>query len=126
VLRKLEGWMMNGNKTSHLEVILEDINGKFDLVLEGHITLEHMIHEHRAETRQDKRELQALIQTSHDSLDEKIHKVAAELKETRGELKETREEIQSVDRKLTSEIRNVGQKVEGHEDRIRFMERKMA
>jgi len=64
-----------------MEVILEDINGKLDLVLEGHVTLEHMIHEHRAETRQDKREIQALIQTSHDSLDAKISKVSADRSE---------------------------------------------
>ncbi len=107
---------MSEDEKSNLEIILEDINGKFDLVLEGHVTLEHMIHEHRAETRQDKRELQALIQTSHDSLDEKIEGVRTELKE----------EIQGVDKKLTTEIRAVGQKVEGHEDRIRFLERKVA
>jgi len=111
--------MMSSDEKSNLEVILEDINGKFDLVLEGHATLEHMIHEHRAETRQDKREIQALIQISHDSLDAKINKVSTELKETR-------EEIQAVDRRLTIEVRAVGQKVEGHEDRIRFLERKVA
>jgi len=135
---------MSGDEKSHLEVILEDINGKFDLVLEGHVTLEHMIHEHRAETRQDKRELQALIQTSHDSLDAKINNVVADLKETRAELKEEiqgvrtemKEEIRAVDRRLTSEIRAVGAKaclcvdarrqVDGHEDRIRFLERNAA
>ncbi len=146
---------MSEDEKSNLEVILEDMNGKFDFLLEGHVTLEHMIHEHRAETQQDKRELQALIKTSHDSLDAKINKVTNELKETRSELKETRnelkceiqsvrtelkEEIQAVDRKLTSEIRDVGgkvnraseresalgQKVESHEDRIRFLERKVA
>jgi len=103
---------MSGDERSHLEVILEDINGKFDLVLEGHVTLEHMIHEHRAEARQDKRELQALIQTSHDSLDAKINKVSADLKETRDD--------------LSSKIEAVGRKVDGHEDRIRFLERKAA
>jgi len=82
---------MSSDEKNNLEVILEDINvnGKFDLVLEGHATLEHMIHEHRAETRQDKRELQALIQISHDSLDAKINEVSAELKETREELNRT-------------------------------------
>jgi len=110
---------MSDDERSHLEVILEDINGKFDLVLEGHVTLEHMIHEHRAEARQDKWELQSLIQTSHDSLDAKINKVSAELKETRVELKETRDE-------LTAGIEAVGAKVDGHEDRIQHLERKAA
>jgi molecular chaperone DnaK (HSP70) len=118
---------MSGDERSHLEVILEDINGKFDLVLEGHVTLEHMIHEQRAEAQQDKRELQALIQTSHDSLDAKINKVSTELKEEiQGVRTELKEEIRAVDKRLTSEIRAVGTKVEGHEDRIRFLERKAA
>jgi len=34
--------------------------------------------------------------------------------------------LREVDRKLTSEIRDVGQKVESHEDRIRFLKRKVA
>ncbi len=119
--------MMSGDGKSNLEVILEDINEKFDLVLEGHVTLEHMIHTHRAETRQDKRELQALIQTSHDSLDAKIEGVRTELKdEIQSVRTELKEEIQAVDKQLTSEIRAVGQKVDGHEDRIRFLERKVA
>jgi len=52
---------MSGDEQSHLEVILEDMNGKVDLILEGHVRLEHMIHEHRTETRQNNRELQTLI-----------------------------------------------------------------
>ncbi len=103
---------MSDDEQNRFEVILEDINGKFDLVLEGHATLEHMIHEHRAETRQDKRELQALIQTSHDSLDAKINKVSAELKETRED--------------LSARIEAVGDKVEGHEERIVTLERRVA
>jgi len=100
---------MSDDEQNRFEVILEDINGKFDLVLEGHATLEHMIHEHRAETRQDKRELQALIQTSHDSLDAKIDGVHPELKE-----------------EMAVGFKALGDKVEGHEDRIRFLERKVA
>ncbi len=41
---------MGNDEQNRLEIILEDINGKFDLVLEGHAALEHMIREHRAET----------------------------------------------------------------------------
>ncbi|MFQ5356538.1 MAG: hypothetical protein ACE5DY_08675, partial [Mariprofundaceae bacterium] len=49
-------------------VILKEMNGKFKLLLDGHFTLEKMIHDHRAETNQDKQELLALIKTSHSSL----------------------------------------------------------
>jgi len=124
---------MSDDEQNRFEVILEDINGKFGLVLEGHATLEHMIHEHRAETRQDKRELQALIQTSHDSLDAKINKVSTELKETRGELKETRGELKETrgELKETREemaagFKAVENKVDGHEERIVALERKAA
>jgi len=51
-----------------------------------------------------------------ETLDAKIDGVRTEMKE----------EIRAVDRRLTSEIRSVGDKVEGHEDRIRFLERKTA
>jgi hypothetical protein len=44
----------------------------------------------------------------------------------KGSHDELKEEIRSVDKKLTAEIRAVGAKVEGHEDRIRFLERKTA
>jgi len=96
---------MTDNEQSHLEVILEDINGKFDLILEGHAALEHMIQEHRSETRHDNQELLALIKTSHDSLDAKIDNVPTELR---------------------TEIREVGEKMDGHEQRIEYLERKVA
>jgi len=114
---------MSDDEQNRMEVILEDINGKFDLVLEGHATLEHMIHEHRAETRQDKRELQALIKTSHDTLDVKIDGVRDELKGdiqgVRDELKETREE-------MTAGFEMLGDTIENHEQRIQQLERKVA
>jgi len=114
---------MSDDEQNRMEVILEDINGKFDLVLEGHATFEHMIHEHRAETRQDKRELHALIKTSHDTLDAKIDGVRDELKEdiqgVRIDLKETREE-------MTAGFEMLGDKIEGHEQRIQQLERKVA
>jgi ferritin-like metal-binding protein YciE len=99
------GQPMGDNEQNRMEVILEDINGKFDLVLEGHATLEQMICNHQTETRQDKRELQALIKTSHDSLDAKINDVATS---------------------LSAEIQSVGEKVDGHEARITVLERKVA
>jgi len=37
-----------------------------------------------------------------------------------------KEEIHTLDRKLTGEIRAVGEKVDGHEERISVLERKAA
>jgi len=118
---------MTDNEQSHLEIILEDINGKFDLVLEGHATLEHMIQEHRIETRHDKQELLSLIKTSHDSLDAKIANVSTELRtEIANVSTELRTEIANVSAELKTEIRQVGEKVDGHEQRIQYLERKVA
>jgi|GEM_PF-6097066 len=57
-----------------------------------------------------------LLKGSHDELKSEIQGVRTELKETREEL---REEMASGFNALVS-------KVEGHEDRIRFLERKVA
>jgi len=65
-----------------------------------------------------------------DELDEKIGWVAEELKETREELKETRDElkgeIQGVSEEMAAGFKDLGDKVEGHEERISTLERKAA
>ncbi len=129
---------MSDDEQNRMQVILEDINGKFNLVLEGHATLEQMIRNHQAETRQDKQELQSLIKTSHDTLNEKIDGVATQLDEkidsvaTRLDEKidsvATRldEKIDCAVDQLSGEIQAVGEKVDGHEQRITQLERKAA
>ncbi len=125
---------MSDNEQNRMEVILEDIHGKFDLVLEGHATLEHIIHEHRAETRQDKRELQVLIKTSHDSLDAKIDTTAQRLddkidgvrNELKGDIQGVREELKETREEMTAGFEMLGDKIEGHEQRIQQLERKVA
>jgi len=92
--------------------MLEKILHEVETVAEGHCGLVD---------RMDR--LDAKLDRRANELDDKISCVAEELKETRTELKE---EIRAVDRRLTSEIRSVGAKVEGHEGRIRFLERKAA
>lgn len=62
----------------HLEVLLEDIRGKFDLVLEGHDSLRGEIRElgRKTEERFD------LVDFKIDTLNQKIDTVAADLKMT--------------------------------------------
>jgi len=129
---------MGGNEQNRMEVILEDINGKFDLVLEGHATLEQMIRNHQTETRQDKQELQALIKTSHDTLDAKIDATADRLDakiDATADLLDAKidsvaadlnTKIDDVATSLSVEIQSVGEKVDGHEARITVLERKVA
>ena len=62
----------------HMEILLEDINGKFDLVLEGHESIRGEIRDlaQKTEERFD------LVDFKIDTLNEKIDGVAADLKET--------------------------------------------
>jgi len=140
---------MTEKEQRYLEVLMEEMNGKFSLVLEGHAALDEKMERFHKEAKEDHRLAMDLIKYSHDELKEDIQGVRTELKEdiqgvrtelkeeiqcVRTELKEDiqgvrtelKEDIQAVDRNLTTEIRAVGQKVVGHEDRIRFLERKVA
>jgi hypothetical protein len=65
----------------HLEILLEDIRGKFDLVLEGHEVLRNEIRETRTELKKD-------IELSNfkiDILNKKIDGVSADLKSHRAD-----------------------------------------
>ena len=67
----------------HLEVLLEDIRSKFDLVLEGHDVLHREIITTREELREEFRQEIAItnmkIDAFHDELDAKIDAVKEEL-----------------------------------------------
>ena len=129
---------MTEKEKEYFEILMEEMNGKFSLVLEGHDAIRKEFNEQLTEVRQKQDMFESLLKFSHNELREEIQGVRTELKEeiqgVRTELKEEiqgvrtelKEEIQAVDRKLTSEIRDVGAKVEGHEDRIRILERKAA
>ena len=100
--------MRREGSLGYFEIMLEKILHEVETVAEGHCGLVD---------RMDR--LDAKLDRRANELDDKISCVAEELKETRKELKETR-----VD--LSARIEAVGNKVEGHEDRIRFLERKAA
>ena len=59
----------------HLEILLEDIHGKFDLVLEGHDALRKEIRD----TREEICEKVNLVDFKVDVLNQKIDGVAADL-----------------------------------------------
>jgi uncharacterized protein YdcH (DUF465 family) len=107
-----KGEDMTNERQHRLEVILEDMNGKFDLLLEGHATLDRKIDRVHGEASENHRETMAMVKTVHDTLDAKIDSVGDELKGEMGELKR--------------EVRAVGEKVDGHEARIRHLEKKVA
>ncbi|MCK4620863.1 MAG: hypothetical protein KAT62_01480 [Desulfuromonadales bacterium] len=65
----------------HLEVLLEDISGKFDLVLEGHEVLRSEIRELGRKTA----ERFDLVDFKIDTLNQKIDAVSADLKDHRAD-----------------------------------------
>ena len=83
-----------------MDVLLEDIRSKFDLVLEGHEVLRGEIRElgHKTEERFD------LVDFKIDTLNQKIEAVCSELKE----------EIASVSSELKAEIRAVDANLSEH------------
>jgi len=114
---------MTEREQQYFEVLMEEMNGKFSLVLEGHAAIRHEFKEQIDEIKEEQQLFKSLLKGSHDELKEEIQGVRTELKEeiqgVRSELKETRDD-------LSARIDAVGRKVDGHEDRIRFLERKAA
>ncbi len=125
---------MTKNEQRRFEVLLEQVLHEVKTVAEGHEVLRNEIKASHKEL-EDKIDLNAsVMKCGFDTLNTKIDGVREELKEeiqgvrtelkaeiqgVRAELRETREE-------LSAKIEAVGTKVDGHEDRIRFLERKAA
>jgi len=114
---------MTESDEGSLKVLLEDMNDKFSLVLEGHDAIRQEFKDSHRELEEKINLNSSLIKIGFETLDAKIDGVRTELKEeiqgVRTELKETRDE-------LSAKIDAVGVKVDGHDDRIRFLERKVA
>jgi uncharacterized protein YdcH (DUF465 family) len=114
---------MTEKEQRYFEVLMEEMNGKFSLVLEGHDAIRHEFKEQIDEIKEEQQLFKSLLKGSHDELKSEIQGVRTDLKEeiqgVRTELRETRED-------LSVRIEAVGTKVDGHEDRIRFLERKVA
>ena len=74
-------------KQRHLEVILEDMNSKFDLLIESHQSLQQQIYDTKTELKEDIGLCNFKIDTLNDKIDgveekltQKIDAVAADLK----------------------------------------------
>jgi len=78
----------------YFEVILEDISGKYSLVLEGYDAIRKEFNEQLGDIKEQQRLFMSLLKGYHEE--------------------------------LKGEIRDVGEKVEGHEARIDCLERKVA
>ena len=85
----------------HLEVILEDMNHKFDIVIEGHIALDKKIDCKFNELKNDIEFLNFKIDTVNDNLTQKIDGVEEKLTGR----------IDAVEEKLTNRIDAVEEKL---------------
>ncbi len=88
----------------HLEILLEDIRGKFDLVLEGHDTLRQEIRG----TREELGEKINLVDFKVETLNQKIDGVRDDLNQ----------KIDGVESRLSNEIRATNQKIDSVEVRL--------
>ncbi|MFQ5356437.1 MAG: hypothetical protein ACE5DY_08145 [Mariprofundaceae bacterium] len=100
---------MTESEEGSLKVLLEEMNDKFSLVLEGHDAIRHEFKEQIVEIKEEQQLFKSLLKGSHDELKSEIQGVRTELKE-----------------EMSAGFKELGTKVEGHEDRIRFLERKTA
>ncbi len=70
-------------KKEHLEVLLEDIRSKFDLVLEGHEVLSDEIRDSRVELSTKHEHTVFLIEAMNKKIDSVAAELAAHRKDTR-------------------------------------------
>lgn len=91
----------------YIEILLEEMNGKFDLVLEGHQVLNNEITRLRSETS----ERCDLVDLKFTALNTKIDNVAADLKARDERLTS---QINSVENNLTQKIDKVAVDLKAH------------
>ena len=79
----------------HLEILLEDIRGKFDLVLEGHEVLRRQIQTSREESKERDDHLLFLIQTLNTKIDGVDERLGRKIDEVASDLSAHRRDTES-------------------------------
>ncbi|WP_084201490.1 hypothetical protein [Geobacter pickeringii] len=104
-------------KKDHLEIILEDIRGKFDLVLEGHESLRQEIRDTR-ETLEAKIEhlnfVTDILANGQKELRAEVAGIREEIGEIRGELADVRKELRGTREELNGKIDAVAADLAAH------------
>ncbi len=114
---------MTEREQHYFEVLMEEMNGKFSLVLEGHDAIRKEFNEQLDEVCRKQNLFESLLKFSHDEMNKKIDSAAEELKQ---EMAVGFKDLGAKVNRASEKESALGQKVEGHEDRIRFLERKVA
>ena len=110
----------------HLEILLEDIRGKFDLVLEGHDVLRKEIKESRDESNAKHEHTAFLIDTLNKKIDsvdnrlnDKIDSVEARLNDKIDSVEaRLNDKIDSVEARLNDKIDTVETRLSGKIDAV--------
>jgi hypothetical protein len=117
---------MTESEQRYFEMMLEQILHEVKTVAEGHAVLDEKIDRFHLEGREDHRLAMDLIKHSHDELKKEIRGVDKRFEARDAALKK---EIQAVGDKVNGmDAREgaLGQKADGHEERIAVLERKAA
>ena len=117
---------MTEKEKQYFEVILEQILHGVKTVAEGRCVLDEKLERFHKESKEDHCLAMDLIKFSHDELKEEIQGVRTELREMRGELSAKIEAVGDKVNGMDARDSALGYKVDGHEDRIQLLERKVA
>ncbi len=102
-------------KKDHIAVLLEEMNDKFSVVLEGHAVLKSAIERNREFIGEVRDELNLKIDAVHDKLDAKIDAVHDKLDaKIDGVNQRLEAQIQAVRESLSEEIRQVADNLAAH------------
>ena len=82
-------------KKEHFEVILEDINSKFDLVFENFQSLREKIDENKIDSDRQNDETNKLLKFAYDDLDKKIQGNGLKIEENSNLIKENSKKIEN-------------------------------
>jgi len=116
---------MTKKEQQYIELLMEDMNGKFTLILEGHAALDAKIERFHKEAQENHCLAMDFIKFSHDTLKEEIQGVRTELKgeiqdlrtELKGEIQDLRTElkgeIQDLRTELKSDIQDLRMELKG-------------
>ena len=97
-------------RLGYLNVILEEMSGKLNLVLEGHEALDGKIERYHQEAKEDHRLTMDLVKYTHDELKKELQSVDQRSEERD---KNLAAEIQVVREKLKGEIQGVRTEMKG-------------
>lgn len=102
------------DEQSHFEILLEDMTGKFDFLIESHQSLKQQIHDTKTELKEDIQ----LCNFKIDTLSQKIDGVATDLKATDGRLSKKIDgvaaDLKATDERLSKKIDGVAADLKSH------------